>query len=240
MGGLTRLGGLIQNPITSRWGKPIFQKMVPGYYLVQGGFETSFGKKIFPFVIGNHFTYHSGLFLDNRGLAIPELFWTLNLDLDRLYFETFNDMLGGTDYGPTFGMKVYWDFKGRSSLQKKCSEKPWMLCGDRLVMHKNFSLKQDTLTKAITCQIEALNSHDDYVTKEKITLHFLCDSYQPEWGREDTLALTFFPQRPQFSSPQVLALPFTTSFYGPIYSFTLGAALIFSMTAFGEFLATEK
>ena len=27
-------------------------------------------------------------------------------------------MLGGTDFGPTYGVKVYWDFEGRSAFFK--------------------------------------------------------------------------------------------------------------------------
>jgi len=116
--GMARIGGMLQNPLVDRLGAPIFHKIEPGYYMVQGGFETTIGEKLYPVVIGNNFTYHSGFFQDDRGRAISELFWSLTLDIDRLYFETFNDMLGGTDFGPTYGVKVYWDFEGRSAFFK--------------------------------------------------------------------------------------------------------------------------
>jgi hypothetical protein len=116
--GMARMGAILQNPLVERFGAPIFHKLESGYYLVQGGFETTLGEKVYPVVIGNNFTFHSGLFQDDRGQAIPELFWSLTLEIDRLYFETFNDMLGGTDYGPSFGVKFYWDFEGRSTFFK--------------------------------------------------------------------------------------------------------------------------
>jgi hypothetical protein len=116
--GMARLGGMIQNPLVDRFGVPVFRSIASGYYLVQGGFEATLGEKVYPVVVGNNFTYHSGFFLDDRGRPIQQLFWSLTLEVDRLYFETFNDMLGGTDFGPTFGVKVYWDFEGRSPFFK--------------------------------------------------------------------------------------------------------------------------
>src|SRR4051812_41876032 len=103
VGSMARVGGMLQNPIMDKVGIPVFKRISTGYYMVQGGIETTITEKFYPIVIGNYFTYHSGFFLDSHGLPISELFWSLNLEIDQLHFETFNDMLGGTDFGPTFG-----------------------------------------------------------------------------------------------------------------------------------------
>jgi hypothetical protein len=109
-----RLGGVMQNPLTENFGKPIFRDLAPGYYLVQGGIQIRFFENVYPLILGNYLSYHSGYWLDDRGRPIPTQFWTLTIDIDQLYFETFNDMPSGTDFGPTFGVRVYWDFEGSS------------------------------------------------------------------------------------------------------------------------------
>lgn len=110
-----RLGGVIQNPVRERWGRPVFREFASGYWQIQGGVRALFGERIYPVVIGNFFTYHTGFWRDAAGRPMDNLFWTLTIDIDQLYFETFNDMLGGTDFGPTFGVRAYWDFEGRSA-----------------------------------------------------------------------------------------------------------------------------
>lgn len=115
---IARIGGILKDPFSDHFGKPMFRNLAPGYYLVQGGLQTRFGEKVYPILIGNYFTYHSGFWTDDRGRPIPTQFWTLTIDIDQLYFETFNDMLGGTDFGPTFGVRAYWDFEGRSRFFK--------------------------------------------------------------------------------------------------------------------------
>jgi hypothetical protein len=105
--GMLRMGGIIRNP----WRDPHFRELAPGYYLVQGGVDAILFEKIYRIVLSNNFTYHSGLFVDDQGREIHELFWTLGVDIDAFHFEAFNDMLGGTDFGPTFGGRFYWDIE---------------------------------------------------------------------------------------------------------------------------------
>lgn len=62
-------------------------------------------------ILSNHFSYHSGLFVDDQGREIRRQFWTIGIDIDSFYFEAFNDLLGGTDIGPTFGGRFYWDIE---------------------------------------------------------------------------------------------------------------------------------
>ncbi|MDB5049445.1 MAG: exported protein of unknown function [Fibrobacteres bacterium] len=105
--GMIRVGGILQSPFRDTR----FDKLAPGYYLVQGGIESILLEKIYRIILSNNFTYHSGLFVDDQGREIRELFWTVGIDIDSFYFETFNDMLGGTDFGPTFGGRFYWDIE---------------------------------------------------------------------------------------------------------------------------------
>jgi hypothetical protein len=105
--GMIRVGGNLQPPFQN----PRFGKVAPGYYLVQGGLESILCERIYRIVLSNNFTYHSGLFLDDQGREIRELFWTVGIDIDSFYFEAFNDMLGGTDFGPTFGGRFHWDIE---------------------------------------------------------------------------------------------------------------------------------
>jgi hypothetical protein len=37
------------------------------------------------------------------------MFWNVGIDIDNFHLESSNDMLGGTDFGPTFGGRFYWD-----------------------------------------------------------------------------------------------------------------------------------
>lgn len=113
-----RIGGVLKDPFSDNFGKPMFGRLAPGYSMVQGGVQTRFGEKVYPIILGNYFTYHSGYWLDDRGRPIATQFWTLTIDIDQLYFETFNDMPSGTDFGPTFGVRAYWDFEGQSRLFK--------------------------------------------------------------------------------------------------------------------------
>jgi hypothetical protein len=105
--GMIRVGGILPS-IDQR---PHFGKMAPGYYLVQGGVESILFERIYRIILSNHFTYHSGLFIDDQGREIRELFWTVGIDIDSFYFEAFNDMLGGTDFGPSFGGRFHWDIE---------------------------------------------------------------------------------------------------------------------------------
>ncbi|MEO7426594.1 MAG: hypothetical protein ABI036_15500 [Fibrobacteria bacterium] len=105
--GMIRVGGNLRPPFQD----PRFGKIAPGYYLVQGGLESILFEKIYRIVLNNNFTYHSGLFLDDQGREIRELFWTIGIDIDSFHFEAFNDMLGGTDFGPTFGGRFHWDIE---------------------------------------------------------------------------------------------------------------------------------
>lgn len=77
--------------------------------------------------------------------------------------------------------------------------------------------------------------------KERISLRFLCRDYLPRWGREDTLELRFAPvsAAAPSDSATALALPFTTGFRGPVYSFVAGSLLLVTLTAAGEILAAE-
>ncbi|GEM_PF-2019636 len=106
--GMIRMGGILPSIDQSR---PHFEKMAPGYYLVQGGLESILCERIYRIILSNNFTYHSGLFVDDQGREIRELFWTVGIDIDSFYFEAFNDMLGGTDFGPTFGGRFHWDIE---------------------------------------------------------------------------------------------------------------------------------
>jgi hypothetical protein len=103
--GLIRMGGVLD----AVPGSPRFRRLASGYQLAQGGLEAIFFERIYRIVLRNDFTYHSGLFLDARGREIRELFWNVGVDLDNFHFEAANDMPGGTDFGPTFGGRFYWD-----------------------------------------------------------------------------------------------------------------------------------
>lgn len=107
--GMIRMGGVIQGFGPERHRR--FAKLAPGYYLVQGGLETILFEKIYRIILSNNFTHHSGLFLDDGGREIRQLFWSIGIDIDSFYFEAFNDMLGGTDFGPTFGGRFHWDIE---------------------------------------------------------------------------------------------------------------------------------
>jgi hypothetical protein len=106
--GMIRVGGILPSIDQEH---PHFRKMAPGYYLVQGGLESILFERIYRIILSNSFTYHSGLFIDDQGREIHELFWTVGIDIDSFYFEAFNDMLGGTDYGPSFGGRFHWDIE---------------------------------------------------------------------------------------------------------------------------------
>ena len=55
-------------------------------------------------------TWDSGLFEDQDGDSIPILFSSLAVRwATGLSFETWNDTLNGTDFGPTFGFGVSFD-----------------------------------------------------------------------------------------------------------------------------------
>lgn len=74
--------------------------------------------------------------------------------------------------------------------------------------------------------------------KERVTLRFLCNDYQPRWGRQDTLELRFAGA--DSAAPAHLLLPFNTGFHGPIYSFVAGSLMLVTLTAAGEIIAAEK
>lgn len=59
---------------------------------------------------GLYFTWDSGFFATPAGSEIDTQFISLRFDWPTgMRMETFNDMLNGTDYGPSFGMLVSWD-----------------------------------------------------------------------------------------------------------------------------------
>jgi hypothetical protein len=103
--GLIRMGGILD----AVPGSPRFRRLASGYELAQGGLEAILFERVYRIVLRNDFTYHSGLFLDTRSREIRQLFWTIGIDLDNFHFEAANDMLGGTDFGPSFGGRFYWD-----------------------------------------------------------------------------------------------------------------------------------
>jgi len=56
-------------------------------------------------------TFDSGLFADPNGHAIERRFGSLALRFPYGVLETWNDVLGGTDSGPTFGFHVLFDLR---------------------------------------------------------------------------------------------------------------------------------
>ena len=105
--GMIRMGGIL--PAVP--GDQRLPHLATGYQLVQGGLETILFERIYKIILRNDFTYHSGLFLDTDKREIRELFWNIGIDLDSFHFEAYNDMLGGTDFGPSFGGRFYWDIE---------------------------------------------------------------------------------------------------------------------------------
>ena len=105
--GMIRMGGVLPNVP----GEPRFPLLATGYHLVQGGLETILFEKIYRIVLRNDFTYHSGLFLNADGREIHQLFWNFGVDIDAFHIESSNDMLGGTDFGPTYAGRFHWDIE---------------------------------------------------------------------------------------------------------------------------------
>jgi hypothetical protein len=103
--GLIRMGGVLD----AVPGSDRFPRLARGYQLVQGGLEAILFERVYRIVLRNDFTYHSGLFLADDRREIREMFWNVGIDIDNFHLESSNDMLGGTDFGPTFGGRFYWD-----------------------------------------------------------------------------------------------------------------------------------
>lgn len=105
--GMIRVGGILANVP----GEPRFPKLAAGYHLVQGGLETILFEKVYRIVLRNDFTYHSGLFTREDGREIRQLFWNFGVDIDAFHIESSNDLLGGTDFGPSYSGKFHWDIE---------------------------------------------------------------------------------------------------------------------------------
>lgn len=62
-------------------------------------------------------SYSTGLFEDESGAALSEVFWTIRLSWsDWFAFETWNDSLKGKDRGPTYGLRLTTAFTTIPSL----------------------------------------------------------------------------------------------------------------------------
>jgi hypothetical protein len=105
--GMIRMGGVLPNVP----GEERFPKLATGYHLVQGGLETILFEKIYRIVLRNDFTYHSGLFLRQDGREIRQLFWNFGVDIDAFHIESSNDMLAGSDFGPSYAGRFHWDIE---------------------------------------------------------------------------------------------------------------------------------
>lgn len=100
-----------------------FQEVAPQSYILQGsvsyGWHTGAQHPLLELELGA--TLDSGLFVDLKGDALEERFWTLALRAYPFTIETWNDQLNRKDFGPTYGvrlmMEVYWVFpSGRKQL----------------------------------------------------------------------------------------------------------------------------
>ncbi len=100
-----------------------FQEVAPQSYILQGsvsyGWHTGEQYPLVELELGA--TLDSGLFVDLKGDALEERFWTLAPRAYPFTIETWNDQLNRKDFGPTYGvrlmMEVYWVFpSGRKQL----------------------------------------------------------------------------------------------------------------------------
>ncbi len=106
---MARFGGLLHQGFFNAYKRPEFPSLAKGYDLEQGGMDFLVAKRVYPIAFHVSVTSHSGIFLDTRGQAMRTLFLTLGIEIDSFHIETFNDLINDTDFGPTFGTRLYAD-----------------------------------------------------------------------------------------------------------------------------------
>lgn len=106
---MVRVSGLV------RYGRVFngaaFESLAPQSYVGQGSLDVGWFKGNIPvFVLFAGATIDSGIFLDHRGDALEERYYSFGVRIHRFTFETWNDQINNKDFGPTYGTRVTWDF----------------------------------------------------------------------------------------------------------------------------------
>jgi len=106
---MVRVSGLV------RYGRVFngaaFEALAPQSYAAQGSVSIGrFHKNIPVYVMFAGVTIDSGIFLDFRGDALEERYYSLGFRIHRFTVETWNDQINKKDFGPTYGTRVTVEF----------------------------------------------------------------------------------------------------------------------------------
>ena len=106
---MVRVSGLV------RYGRVFngaaFEALAPQSYVAQGSVDLGWFKGNIPScVLFAGVTIDSGIFLDHRGDALEERYYSFGIRIHRFTFETWNDQINKKDFGPTYGTRVTLDF----------------------------------------------------------------------------------------------------------------------------------